>query len=93
VVPRAGVQLDDDLRRGIALALRTELSPRHVPDQIVGVPAIPRTLSGKKLEVPVKRILLGLPADVAASRDALAEPRSLEPFEALARDRRAAAAR
>ena len=48
------------------------------------MPAIPRTLSGKKLEVPVKRILLGLPAEEAASRDALADPRALEPFEALA---------
>jgi acetoacetyl-CoA synthetase len=55
------------------------------------VAAIPRTLSGKKLEVPVKRILLGEPTDQAASRDALVEPRSLEPFEALARERAATA--
>ena len=48
------------------------------------MPAVPRTLSGKKLEVPVKRILLGMPPEVAASKDALADPRSLEPFEALA---------
>ena len=58
-------------------ALRDELSPRHVPDEILEVPAIPRTLSGKKLEVPVKRILLGLPAEQVASKDALADPRSL----------------
>jgi len=93
VVPRDGTQLDDGLRRRIAQALRTELSPRHVPDQVLAVAAIPRTLSGKKLEVPVKRILLGSPANVAASRDSLADPRSLQPFEALARDRLAAAAR
>ena len=82
--------LDDDLRRSIKRALRDGLSPRHVPDAIHAVPAIPRTLSGKKLEVPVKRILLGLPADEAAAKDALADPRSLEPFEALAAARAAA---
>jgi acetoacetyl-CoA synthetase len=54
-----------------------------VPDAIHAVPVIPRTLSGKKVEVPVKRILLGQPPDVAASRDALADPRALDPFEAL----------
>ena len=71
----------------------TGSSPRHVPDAIHAVPAIPRTLSGKKLEVPVKRILLGLPADEAAAKDALADPRSLEPFEALAAARTRLAAR
>ncbi len=55
-----------------------------MPDAVVAVPAIPRTLSGKKLEVPVKRILLGMDPDIAASRDALADPGSLAPFEALA---------
>ena len=89
IVPRVGVVVDDELRRRIAAELRKELSPRHVPDQILGIAAIPRTLSGKKLEVPVKRILLGEPTDQAASRDALADPRSLEPFEALAHDRAA----
>jgi acetoacetyl-CoA synthetase len=83
-----GVQLDDTLRTSIARALRAELSPRHVPDAIHEVPAIPRTLSGKKLEVPVKRILLGQDPDSAASKDALADPRSLEPFEVLAAGRR-----
>jgi acetoacetyl-CoA synthetase len=87
VVARDGSRVEDELRRRIAHELRTELSPRHVPDDVIAVPAIPRTLSGKKLEVPVKRILLGLPADVAASRDSLADPRSLEAFEALAHDR------
>ena len=87
VVPREGVALDEVLRRRIGAALRDELSPRHVPDAIIGVPVVPRTLSGKKLEVPVKRILLGAPPDVAASKDALADPGSLVPFEALARER------
>jgi acetoacetyl-CoA synthetase len=88
VVTRDGAQLDDALRRRIAGALRDELSPRHVPDLILQVPAVPRTLSGKKLEVPVKRILLGASPELAASKDALADPRSLLPFEALARERR-----
>ena len=91
VVLRDGTALDDALRARIASELRSGLSPRHVPDDIIAVPAIPRTLSGKKLEVPVKRILLGMDPDVAASKDALADPRSLEPFEALARQRREAA--
>jgi acetoacetyl-CoA synthetase len=84
VVPRDGVTVDDAFRARIATALRAELSPRHVPDAVLEVPAIPRTLSGKKLEVPVKRILLGQDPDTAASKDALADPRSLAPFEALA---------
>ncbi len=89
VVPRAGVDLDAALQGQIRGALRADLSPRHVPDVIQAVPAVPRTLSGKKLEVPVKRILLGLPADLAASRDSLADPTALAPFEALARQRQA----
>lgn len=84
VALRVGAALDDELRRRIATALRGSLSPRHVPDRIVAVPAIPRTLSGKKLEVPVKRILQGTPPDQAAARDALADPASLDPFIALA---------
>jgi acetoacetyl-CoA synthetase len=80
-----GAELDDDLRARIAGALRRELSPRHVPDEMVGVPAIPRTLSGKKLEVPVKRILTGTPPDEAASRGSLADPTSLDAFAARER--------
>ena len=80
-----GVELDDDLTRRIRGALRAELSPRHVPDEIEAVPAVPRTLSGKKLEVPVKRILTGTPPDVAAARDSLADPTSLDWFAARAR--------
>ena len=84
VALRHGAVLDDGLRARIATTLRAELSPRHVPDAIHAVPSVPRTLSGKKLEVPVKRILLGMPADAAAAKDALADPHSLAPFEALA---------
>ncbi len=76
-----GAVLDDDLIRSIRTRLRTELSPRHVPDSIDQVRVIPRTLSGKKLEVPVKRMLLGMPADAAASRDSLADPSSLDAIE------------
>jgi acetoacetyl-CoA synthetase len=76
-----GASLDDELRRRIAAALRRELSPRHVPDVVEAVPVVPRTLSGKKLEIPVKRILTGVPADVAASRGSLADPGSLAWFE------------
>ena len=82
-----GAVLDDHLRGRINDLLRTELSPRHVPDRIEIVPAVPRTLSGKKLEVPVKRILEGAPTDQAVSRDSLADPVALAPFEALAADR------
>ena len=58
-----------------------------MPDTIAGVPAIPRTLTGKKLETPVKRILRGEAADRVASRDALADPAALDAFVALARER------
>ncbi len=88
VALRSDASLDDALRTRIADALRSALSPRHVPDQILVVPRVPRTLSGKKLEVPVKRILAGLPPDAAASKEALADPQSLAPFEALAARRR-----
>jgi acetoacetyl-CoA synthetase len=92
VVPRDGAIVDEALADLIRRALRGQLSPRHVPDAVHQVPAIPRTLSGKKLEVPVKRILLGQDPDTAASKDALADPRSLQPFEALAAARRAGGA-
>jgi acetoacetyl-CoA synthetase len=84
---RDGVTFDDALRTRVVDVLRRSLSPRHVPDTIEAVPAIPRTLSGKKLEVPVKRILTGTPADEAASRGALVNPEALVTFERLARER------
>jgi acetoacetyl-CoA synthetase len=87
VALRQGVELDDELRTRIAGVLRTALSPRHVPDAIVAVPAVPRTLTGKKLELPVKRILSGMdPAEVVAT-DALVDPASVDPFVAYARER------
>ena len=72
--------LDDDLTGRIKAALRAALSPRHVPDEIHQVPGIPRTLSGKKLEVPVRKILLGTPVADAADPDALANPEVLAWF-------------
>jgi acetoacetyl-CoA synthetase len=75
----------DDVEPRLRQALRTELSPRHVPDRFLTVDAIPHTLNGKKCEVPVKRILAGADPHQAVSRDALANPESLEPFIQLAR--------
>jgi acetoacetyl-CoA synthetase len=75
--------LDDDLRTRLVRALRGSLSPRHVPDRIHAVPSIPRTRTGKKLEVPVKRILLGAHAEDVASTDALADPAALDAFKEL----------
>ena len=91
MVPAEGATLDDGLRRRIAGALRSELSPRHVPDAIVAVPAIPRTLTAKKLELPVKQILAGTPAENVASRDALAQPDALDAFVAYAATREGSA--
>jgi acetoacetyl-CoA synthetase len=72
--------LPDELRTGLAAALRNELSPRHVPDSIRAVRGIPRSRTGKKLELPVKRILLGADPDEVASRDSLVDPTTLDLF-------------
>jgi acetoacetyl-CoA synthetase len=80
VVLAEGRDLDDDLTGRLRGALRGELSPRHVPDEIHQMPGIPRTLSGKKLEVPVRKILLGTPVAEAADPDALANPEVLGLF-------------
>jgi acetoacetyl-CoA synthetase len=85
VAPAGGAPLDDALRDRIRTALRTELSPRHVPDEIHEVPGVPRTLSGKKLEVPVKRILGGADPDRAASRGSLANPDMLDAYAPFVR--------
>ena len=87
VVLRDGVELDDGERKRIAGALRDALSPRHVPDTIVALPVIPQTLTGKKLELPVKRILTGVPAAEVVSPDALVNPASIEPVIAYASTR------
>jgi acetoacetyl-CoA synthetase len=87
VVLSDGLELDDVLRKRINGELRGALSPRHVPDEIHQVRAVPRTLSAKKLEVPVKRILTGTPVESAAAKGALANPESLTAFEELAQRR------
>jgi acetoacetyl-CoA synthetase len=84
VVLRAGAELDDDLLAAIRRRVREDCSPRHVPDSIEVIPEVPRTLSNKKLEVPVKKILLGADPAGAASRDSLANPAALDWFAARA---------
>ena len=75
-------KLDENLadRREIKRRIRQQCSPRHVPDEVYAIAEVPRTLSGKVLEVPVKRILTGTPAETAASRDSLANPAALDYF-------------
>jgi acetoacetyl-CoA synthetase len=80
VVLRDGAELDDALAARIKGRIRDDCSPRHVPDEITAVPAVPRTLSGKLLEVPVKRILMGADPATVASRDSLANPEALDWF-------------
>ncbi len=75
-----GVTLDEPLRDRIRATLRREYSPRHVPDKIYQVEAIPFTLTGKKMEVPVRKILMGVPPEKAANRDAVANPQALDYF-------------
>ena len=87
VVPSPGATVDDEVLGRVRTALRSELSPRHVPDDIIAVSGIPRTLTGKKLEAPVKRLLRGEPAEKVASRDSLADPAALDAFVALAAER------
>jgi acetoacetyl-CoA synthetase len=83
VVVRDGASLDAELEAAIRHRIREDVSPRHVPDEIVAIPEVPRTLSGKVLEVPVKRILCGVPAEEAASRESLANPAALDFFVEL----------
>jgi acetoacetyl-CoA synthetase len=80
LVLRPGAELDDDLKARVRRRLREACSPRHVPDEIETIAEIPRTLSGKKLEVPVKKILLGADPARVASRDSLANPEALDFF-------------
>ncbi|HVQ60416.1 MAG TPA: acetoacetate--CoA ligase [Solirubrobacterales bacterium] len=85
VVLREGAELDEELPREIARRVREQCSPRHVPDEVFEIAEVPRTLSGKVLEVPVKRILMGTPVEKAASRDSLANPAALDYFVEMAK--------
>jgi acetoacetyl-CoA synthetase len=89
VVPAEGLELDATLKARINGAIRAALSQRHIPDEIIAAPAIPRTLTGKKMEVPVKRLFLGRSLVDVAAAGATADPAALEWFAALARDRMA----
>jgi acetoacetyl-CoA synthetase len=85
VVLREGAELGEELPKEIARRVRERCSPRHVPDEVFQIAEVPRTLSGKVLEVPVKRILMGTPAEQAASRDSLANPAALDYFVEMAK--------
>jgi acetoacetyl-CoA synthetase len=80
-----GHVLDDELREMIRARLRQEYTARHVPDRIIQVHAIPATLTGKKMEVPVRKILLGTPPEAAANVNAMANPDALDEFVRYAR--------
>jgi acetoacetyl-CoA synthetase len=85
VVLEDGTDLDEELAGEIKRRIREDCSPRHVPNEVRQIEQVPRTLSGKVLEVPVKRILMGVPAEQAASADSLADPRALDYFTDLAK--------
>jgi acetoacetyl-CoA synthetase len=87
LVLREGQALDDALVARLKAAIRSALSPRHVPDAFYAVPAVPRTLSGKKMELPVKKLLLGTPPEQVLKRDAMANAESIDWFVALAKAR------
>jgi acetoacetyl-CoA synthetase len=85
VVLAEGVELDEGLKQRINSTIRTQFSPRHVPDAILCVPAVPRTLSDKKMEVPVKKLFMGVPLDKVANAGATRSPEALDYFADLAR--------
>jgi acetoacetyl-CoA synthetase len=87
VVLREGFVLDADLKRVISSAIRTQISPRHVPSEIIEAPDVPRTLTGKKLELPIKKLLLGQPADKILNRDAMSNPDCIAWYVDFARRR------
>jgi acetoacetyl-CoA synthetase len=90
VVLREGVTLNDALRTKLNEAIKTALSPRFVPNEIFQVAEIPRTLSGKKQELPIKKLLLGQPLEKVVNREAMANPGCLEWYVTLARTRASA---
>jgi acetoacetyl-CoA synthetase len=84
VVLEEGAELDEALEGKIKKSIKDTASPRHVPDEVLAVEGVPYTLNGKKLEVPVKKILSGTPLEEAASKDSLRNPDSLDIFVELA---------
>jgi acetoacetyl-CoA synthetase len=93
VVPAPGHEVDDALRKQLNTLLRSKLTARHVPDEIVAAPAVPHTLTGKRLEVPVKNLLAGLPLERAANIAAVDSPDTLRWYAAFASRRHSAAGR
>ena len=89
VVLRDGVALDDAMQQRIHDRIKTALSPRFVPNAIFQVPEIPRTLSGKKQELPIKKLLLGQPLEKVINREAMANPGSLDWYLRFAAERAA----
>ncbi len=89
VVLKPGHQLDDALKKTIKQRIRTALSPRHIPDEIFAIPEVPRTLNGKKLEVPIKKLFLGVPVEKAANPDSMSNPHTIAYFAELAKSRNA----
>jgi acetoacetyl-CoA synthetase len=87
VVLRDGRTLDDGLKARIHQAIKTALSPRFMPDAILQVQEVPRTLSGKKQELPIKKLLLGQPLEKVVNREAMANPDCLDWYVAFARTR------
>ncbi|MBT8220349.1 MAG: acetoacetate--CoA ligase, partial [Bacteroidia bacterium] len=79
-----GQSLDEDLQKSIRTELRAQCSPRHVPDMILTVPDIPYTLSGKKMEVPVKKIFMKMDVSNFLNRDAIRNPEAIDYFIDLA---------
>ncbi len=92
VVLKPGYTLDENLQSTIRQRIRTALSPRHIPDEIFAIPEVPRTLNGKKLEVPIKKLFLGVPLEQAANRDSLSNPHTLAYFVELAKAKNGSAA-
>jgi len=85
VVLRPGMQLTQDMKNNLNNAIKTALSPRFVPNEIFQVAEIPRTLSGKKQELPIKKLMLGQPLEKVVNKDAMANPACLDWYVALAK--------
>jgi acetoacetyl-CoA synthetase len=85
-VLQPGHTLDEALKKKIFEQIRTKASARHVPDEVYAIAEVPRTLTGKKMEVPVRKLLLGAAPEKVASADAMANPASLDFFVRLARE-------
>jgi acetoacetyl-CoA synthetase len=85
VVLRQGTELDDELKAKIRDRIRSNLTPHHVPDEVFAIPEVPRTLNGKKLEIPVKKLFMGAPLENAISMDSMSNPQAMQYFIEFAR--------